>query len=216
SGTPQVFAALAVPLELPHRNVFVSYNFEANYNSPYNWSLPTLFQNGPIESEEVEESRKTKHIAKTSHEERGEEELEEQSGHHSDEQEQETTATPPPTDSPPRERRALLTRTNIYHIFMDKFQRSGFPGESCLLRLICEASAAELSEVNGVLGSLMHVLFSPSTSEPEQLPLRFYQAEHDGWHDHCRYYERNCGESLLELISEPFEEILRRVEHNEM
>lgn len=43
ASSQQVFAALAVPLELPHRNVFVSYNFEANYNSPYNWSLPTLF-----------------------------------------------------------------------------------------------------------------------------------------------------------------------------
>lgn len=37
--------------------------------------------------------------------------------------------------------------------------RSGFSGESCLLRLICETNAAELGELNGVLGSLMHVLF---------------------------------------------------------
>lgn len=27
--------AIAVPLELPHRNVFMSYNFEANYNLPW-------------------------------------------------------------------------------------------------------------------------------------------------------------------------------------
>lgn len=37
--------------------------------------------------------------------------------------------------------------------------RSGFPGEACLLRLICETNSAQLAEVNGVLGSLMHVLF---------------------------------------------------------
>uniref|UniRef100_A0A1A9WF33 Uncharacterized protein n=1 Tax=Glossina brevipalpis TaxID=37001 RepID=A0A1A9WF33_9MUSC len=35
-----LFAAIAVPLDLPHRNVFVSYNFEANYNLPQNWGLP--------------------------------------------------------------------------------------------------------------------------------------------------------------------------------
>ena len=29
-----------MPLDLPHRNVFVSYNFEANYNLPENWDLP--------------------------------------------------------------------------------------------------------------------------------------------------------------------------------
>ncbi|KAH8261466.1 hypothetical protein KR044_009610, partial [Drosophila immigrans] len=200
-----VFAALAVPLELPHRNVFVSYNFEANYNSPYNWSKPTLFQNGPIESEEVELSRKTNH-----------DDIEEQpEGEEIEEEEQETTTTMP-TSEPNRERRELLSRSNIYHILMDKFKRSGFAGESCLLRLICEINAAELGEGNGVLGSLMHVIFSPSTSEPEQLPLRFYQAEHDGWQDHCHYYEGNCGKSLLQLISEPLEEILRRIESNEM
>ncbi|XP_032586660.1 uncharacterized protein LOC6579189 [Drosophila mojavensis] len=194
SSTHGVFAALAVPLELPHRNVFVSYNFEANYNSPYNWSLPTLFQNGPIESEELELSRKA-----TSRLEQADVEG---SGSEGEEA----------TSMPKRERRALLTRSNIYHILMDKFKRSGFSGESCLLRLICETNAAELGELNGVLGSLMHVLFSPSTSEPEQLPLQFYQAERDGWHGHCHHYEQSCGHSLLALISEPFEEMLKRIE----
>ncbi|KAH8370131.1 hypothetical protein KR093_002246, partial [Drosophila rubida] len=200
-----VFAALAVPLELPHRNVFVSYNFEANYNSPYNWSKPTLFQNGPIESEELELSRKTQ--SDDIEEQQEGEQMEDE------EQEQETTTT---TAEPQRERRELLSRSNIYHILMDKFQRSGFAGESCLLRLICEINAAELDEGNGVLGSLMHVIFSPSTSQPEQLPLRFYQAEHDGWQDQCHYYKQHCGKSVLELISEPFEEIFRRIASNEM
>ncbi|XP_023172816.2 uncharacterized protein LOC111600770 [Drosophila hydei] len=204
SSTHGVFAALAVPLELPHRNVFVSYNFEANYNSPYNWSLPTLFQNGPIESEEVELSRKATKLQHADNDS-GEQE-QEQNVEGSGSEEQQTTVMPQ------RERRALLTRSNIYHILMDKFKRSGFAGESCLLRLICEINAAELGELNGVLGSLMHVLFSPSTSEPEQLPLHFYQAELDGWHNQCQHYEQGCGHSLLGLISEPFEQMLQRIE----
>lgn len=32
----QIFVAIAVPVELPDTNVFVSYNFEANYNLPEN------------------------------------------------------------------------------------------------------------------------------------------------------------------------------------
>lgn len=58
--------------------------------------------------------------------------------------------------------------------------------------------------------------YSPSTSESENLPLRYYQAEHDGWNDHCHFYEPGCGESLLELVSEPFEAILNHIETNKV
>lgn len=30
----QILVAISVPLKLPHRNLFMSYNFEANYNMP--------------------------------------------------------------------------------------------------------------------------------------------------------------------------------------
>ncbi|KRF97951.1 uncharacterized protein Dwil_GK21474 [Drosophila willistoni] len=184
ASTHGIFVALAVPIQLPHRNCFVSYNFEANYNSPDSWGIFTIFQNGPIESDESLEV--------------------------------ESSPIPTQTSVVKRKSRSLLTRSNIYHILKDKFERSGFPGEPCLLRLICEVSLSELGEFNGVVGSLMHVIFSPSTSEPEDLPLKYYQAEHDGWHDNCHYYKGNCRESLLDLISEPFEMILKSIEQNEM
>lgn len=41
----QVLVAIAIPLGLAHRNVFVSYNFEANYNMPT--SAPDLIP-GPL------------------------------------------------------------------------------------------------------------------------------------------------------------------------
>ncbi|KAH8306023.1 hypothetical protein KR018_011191 [Drosophila ironensis] len=242
SSTHGIFAAIAVPLELPHRNIFVSYNFEANYNLPTKWEKWTILQNGPIESEEVtdtdtdtdadadaESSRKfagdchncTEEVKVVSQDQEADESQENGIG---------------TTELPKKERksRSLLTRKNIYRIFIDKLKRyvaetnyirhikniyisrSGFQGESCLLRLICETSAAQLDEFNGVLGSLVHVLFSPTTSESEDLPLRYYQAEHDGWNDHCHFYEPGCGESLLDLISEPFEAILHHIEHNKV
>ncbi|KAH8301406.1 uncharacterized protein [Drosophila kikkawai] len=216
SSTHGIFAAIAVPLELPHRNVFVSYNFEANYNLPTNWEKWTIFQNGPIESEEVvaddtETDAEADSARKLSADCQNctSEEIE------AGEEYQEEVET---TEVPIKERkvRSLLTRTNIYRIFIDKLKRSGFQGESCLLRLICESNAAQLDEFNGVLGSLIHVLFSPSTSESEDLPLRYYQAELDGHNDHCHYYEPGCGESLLELISEPFEEIFKHIERNKI
>ncbi|XP_023037939.1 uncharacterized protein LOC6640131 [Drosophila willistoni] len=218
ASTHGIFVALAVPIQLPHRNCFVSYNFEANYNSPDSWGIFTIFQNGPIESDEsleVESSRKILN----GYGNQTQEDVEEENGAEEEDDDAEvetTTAIPTQTSVVKRKSRSLLTRSNIYHILKDKFERSGFPGEPCLLRLICEVSLSELGEFNGVVGSLMHVIFSPSTSEPEDLPLKYYQAEHDGWHDNCHYYKGNCRESLLDLISEPFEMILKSIEQNEM
>ncbi|XP_016979708.1 uncharacterized protein LOC108045048 [Drosophila rhopaloa] len=216
SSTHGIFAAIAVPLELPHRNVFVSYNFEANYNLPTNWEKWTIFQNGPIESEEVVQDTDTDTEAESARKLVDEcqnctMEENEVGGEEQEEVEESTKVT-----HKERKVRSLLTRSNIYRIFIDKLKRSGFQGESCLLRLICETSAAQLDEFNGVLGSLMHVLFSPSTSESEDLPLKYYQAEHDGWNNHCHFYEPGCGESILELISEPFEDILKHIESNKI
>ncbi|XP_016946599.1 uncharacterized protein LOC108022252 [Drosophila biarmipes] len=216
SSTHGIFVAIAVPLELPHRNVFVSYNFEANYNLPANWEKWTIFQNGPIESEEVVEDTDTDTEAESSRKlatgcKNCTVEATEAGGEDQEDVEGATEVV-----SKERKVRSLLTRSNIYRILIDKLKRSGFRGESCLLRLICETSAAQLDEFNGVLGSLVHVLFSPSTSESEDLPLRYYQAEHDGWNDHCHFYEPGCGESILDLISEPFEEILKHIERNKI
>lgn len=44
----QLFLAIAIPLELPHNNVFLSYNFEANYNLPQN---DTTYDYPPIISD---------------------------------------------------------------------------------------------------------------------------------------------------------------------
>ncbi|XP_017835561.1 uncharacterized protein LOC108594937 [Drosophila busckii] len=76
-------------------------------------------------------------------------------------------------------------------------------GELCLLRLICESNAARLGEHNGVLGSLMQVMFSPSSSKDEQLPPRYYLAEQRGQRDECELYEQRCKRSLLDLITRP-------------
>lgn len=63
---------------------------------------------------------------------------------------------------------------------------------------------AQLGEHNGVLGSLMHVMFSPSSSRDEALPQRYYQAELDGVEQQkCVAYEKQCKRSVLQLITRP-------------
>ncbi|KAH8410953.1 hypothetical protein KR222_000829, partial [Zaprionus bogoriensis] len=103
-----------------------------------------------------------------------------------------------------REENSLLSRTKFYEILSRRFEQHGFGnGDSCLLRLICEANNAQLGEHNGVLGSLMHVMFSPSSSRFEALPRRYYQAEEDGREQRCAAYLAQCARSLLDLITRP-------------
>lgn len=38
--------------------------------------------------------------------------------------------------------------------------RAGFNGEECLLKAICETAAEPFAEHNGVLGDIMHIVFT--------------------------------------------------------
>lgn len=68
---------------------------------------------------------------------------------------------------------------------------------------------AQLGEHNGVLGTLMHVMFSPSSSRNEALPQRYYQAELDGeGQQNCAAYEQRCKRSVLQLITRPLAEYI--------
>lgn len=51
----KIFVAIAVPLEAPLTNVFVSYNFEANYNLPEN---STEYEIVPIVERSLQITRK--------------------------------------------------------------------------------------------------------------------------------------------------------------
>ncbi|XP_075168509.1 uncharacterized protein LOC142240688 [Haematobia irritans] len=210
-----IFAAIAVPLDLPHRNVFISYNFEANYNLPTNWGIPpyaTGIEDEDLFDDVVEGRRDSGKSCTTNCTISSQEDIE---GSGEDDEKQSTESpiesTRNSTESWRRKRAALpslLTRTHFYRILIDKFERSGFEGEPCLLRLICETNSSELGDINGVLGSLIHIMFSPTTSRNENLPLKYYQAEVDGIYDQCHHYEEECTESILDLISTPLHEII--------
>ncbi|EDW47845.1 GM19477 [Drosophila sechellia] len=104
----------------------------------------------------------------------------------------------------------IMSRTNFYIMLKDKLERSGYPAESCLLRLICETNSSTLGQVNGLLGSIVHILFTPSSSNDENLDKDYYQAEWDGLrHGDCSSYASQCEENVLDLISRPLHDVLR-------
>ncbi|KAH8284726.1 hypothetical protein KR054_000284 [Drosophila jambulina] len=103
-----------------------------------------------------------------------------------------------------------MSRTNFYIMLKDKLERSGYPGEPCILRLICETNASTLGQVNGLLGSIVHIIFTPSSSDDENLASDYYQAEWDGHrHGDCSSYVGQCEENVLDLISRPLYDVLR-------
>lgn len=114
-----VLIALAIPLDLPHRAVFVSYNFETNFNPP---QKTTDYTQGIL---------------------------------------QKFPSTQAPNGAFPTgdgERRnfdtGLITRKSMYKMVEDHV------GRGCLLRTICDAANEPIGRHNGIVGDLIHVVFS--------------------------------------------------------
>ncbi|EDV37545.2 uncharacterized protein Dana_GF13499 [Drosophila ananassae] len=195
-----IFMAISVPISLTHRNVFLSYNYEFNYYQPEHvYKYPPILMGQDFEDSYLTYPTTGRNAHGVCH-------------NCTDWKLKENTTTNGSTKaSSSREKRALtlMSRTVFYAMIKDKLRRSGFPGEACLLRLICETNASQLGEVNGFLGSLVHIIFSPSSSKDEYLPHEYYQAEWDGLkHQSCVAYTKKCPENVLDLISVPLEQAL--------
>ncbi|KAG7189389.1 hypothetical protein KM043_017036 [Ampulex compressa] len=97
-----------------------------------------------------------------------------------------------------RERRNI-NRAMVYRVLESKFESSGLSGRECLLRAICEASEFPLRH-NGLIGDILHVLFTPTSSQQEQLPQDILDAELLGRNGTCTKYHPRCPLGLFDLI----------------
>ncbi|XP_047532656.1 uncharacterized protein LOC125067861 [Vanessa atalanta] len=145
------FLAIAVPLDIPDRNVFVSYNFESNYAVISNITQidEVIFPNLPVVTARHSRS---------------------------------------------------ITRELAYTTLETKFKEHGMEGKSCMLRNICEAAETPLHH-NGLLGHIMHIVFTPSSSKEEGLDDEYYQAEADGLRGDCDKYLDLCPFSLFDVVT---------------
>ncbi|XP_017068746.1 uncharacterized protein LOC108106290 isoform X1 [Drosophila eugracilis] len=200
-----IFMAISVPIDLPHRNVFLSYNYEFNYYQPEHvYKYPPIlmgqdFEDGYLTYPTTGREAKGRHCQNCT-----DWKIKVNS----------TTSNGSLKKTASREKRALtlMSRSVFYAMLRDKLRRSGFPAEACLLRLICDTNASQLGDVNGFLGSLVHIIFSPSSSKDEHLPHEYYQAEWDGReHQECSAYTNSCKENILDLISVPLEQALSNI-----
>ncbi|XP_055842539.1 uncharacterized protein LOC129909487 [Episyrphus balteatus] len=239
-----IFAALAVPLDLgPHRNVFISYNFEANYNLPVNWQLPAYLEFGDTRrikdsnrDEYLMETNATKNVKhmklKTTKQNTQKNVKSDKLTDHNVIEENVIEITEASNDSISssnnasltlnatiaeenesendinRERRSLLSRRTFYSMLKQRLEMHGYNGQGCLLRLICETNASGIGEINGFLGSVMHIIFAPSSSKDEQLSNAYYKAEFNGQQSQCKRYWKKCPHNILDFISTPVYDII--------
>ncbi|XP_058449394.1 uncharacterized protein LOC131429338 [Malaya genurostris] len=199
-----LIAAIAVPLGVPDRNIFVSYNFEINYNNP---TQSNIFTEGffnyirgiapPLESPVLKINRALK----------GNPEVEDATEITTSEDVQLDTSTlaqmqrRSPRDLFDRYPKKFITRKKIYHAIEEQLKKNGLNGKKCLLRTICEAAEIPMVDNNGVIGDLIHIILSPSTSEDEHLPAEFHKAEILGLEGNCRKYRKHCKLNVLDLFS---------------
>ncbi|EDV56044.2 uncharacterized protein LOC6549556 [Drosophila erecta] len=182
-----IFMAISVPLSLKNRNVFLSYNYEFNYYQPEHvYKYPPILM-----GDNWEDSYLTYNTTGG------------RSGSRSFRAVDDNSLTKKRT-------LPIMSRTNFYIMLKDKLERLGYPAESCLLRLICETNSSTLGQVNGLLGSIVHILFTPSSSSDENLDKAYYQAEWDGLrYGDCSSYGSQCEENVLDLISRPVHDVLK-------
>ncbi|XP_058055626.1 uncharacterized protein LOC131207035 [Anopheles bellator] len=168
--------AIAVPLGVPDRNIFVSYNFEQNYNTPTQandftegfgnfihgiveeLTSPTLIVPGPSINVTPREMKKTG---------------------------------------------PQITRRRLFRIIREHLQNQNFNGKACLQRIICEASLHQFAESNGVIGDLVQIMLSPSMSKSEKLPDDYVAPERVGKSGSCDRYRSDCPKDPLQMIMGP-------------
>ncbi|XP_076763337.1 uncharacterized protein LOC143430798 [Xylocopa sonorina] len=102
-------------------------------------------------------------------------------------------------DTETRRRRRSLDRATLYQVVENKFANYGYQGHECLLRAICETSEHPLRH-NGLIGDILHVIFTPTSSRHERLPQDILQAEVAGRNGSCSNYQPRCPVGLFDLI----------------
>ncbi|EDW69813.1 uncharacterized protein [Drosophila virilis] len=177
-GSIGLLAAVAIPLDLTYRNVYMAFNFESNYGLPSNDSYNQWIDRWDLDEGFLGIGSDVTPI----------------DGRNDDKLEKRSISTPP-----------RFTRHDFYRAIVSYLGQYGYNGSACLLRTICEVTAAPLDAHNGVLGSIFKILFMPTTSAAEQRLQHvdsLYEATELGTRGlNCADYVAGCAHSMLDMIS---------------
>ncbi|GAB0088583.1 uncharacterized protein DMENIID0001_030400 [Sergentomyia squamirostris] len=209
-----ILCAIAVPLDIPHRNVFMSYNFEGNYNMP---TTVTDIIPGPLNRLELvnyrgfgqkNEADDLLSVTETYNRTVIEENARQFKKMENSTVTERTILKSSKVTKSPHKRyvsNSLFTRKKIYKMLEGKLRSHGHFGKPCLLRAICEEAEEPIHDHNGVLGDIIHIILTPSTSIREDLHPEYYKAEELGRSGECSKYKKYCPCNILDYISKVIE-----------
>uniref|UniRef100_A0A1B0D6N7 Uncharacterized protein n=1 Tax=Phlebotomus papatasi TaxID=29031 RepID=A0A1B0D6N7_PHLPP len=218
--------AIAIPVDLVQRHVFNSFNFAANYAVPRNatdyTTIPARFPNDYSRRSERSIINRKWFYRMTSNYlrnsgfngtscllrticEASETPLNQENGLHGEILQIILSPSSSIDEGLPRafyeaEEQGKLANCGVYSKFCPE-SLYGHPGKPCLLRAICDEAADPINEDNGVLGDVIHIILTPSTSVREDLNPEYYKAEELGHSGDCSKYKKYCHQSLIDLIS---------------
>ncbi|XP_076283262.1 uncharacterized protein LOC143210357 [Lasioglossum baleicum] len=101
-------------------------------------------------------------------------------------------------------------RAAVYDILKSELDRKGIDGKSCLKRDICEAAATPLKD-EGLIGELLHLLFSPDDGNVLDMDQEYLDATAAGRrHENCSTIYSLCpdGLGILDRISTVYEQFI--------
>ncbi|KAM8703733.1 hypothetical protein ACLKA7_008375 [Drosophila subpalustris] len=99
-----------------------------------------------------------------------------------------------------------MYRWVIYRSIEMVLQNMDLPGRSCLLRVICEHAALPLTHESGLLGELIHIVLTPSSSSDHYVlhtDREYLASERFGKRGgNCKAaYGRKCPRCPIDLVS---------------
>ncbi|XP_043677077.1 uncharacterized protein LOC122633348 isoform X1 [Vespula pensylvanica] len=107
-----------------------------------------------------------------------------------------------------RRRRKSIDRTTIYSMLESKFKSIGYPARQCLLKSICETTQLDWKLNAGVLGDLLHILFTPSSSRFEvDLHKEYAEAEKVDGTRKCSEIYSTCKYGIYDYITLPYQDL---------
>ncbi|XP_055846079.1 uncharacterized protein LOC129912024 [Episyrphus balteatus] len=94
-----------------------------------------------------------------------------------------------------------ISRWSVYATIESVIENYGYDGRECLLQAICETSTTKFSKRISVLGELMHILLTPTSSFDEsEKDIQFYfAAQKSGKAGKCEDF--HCPFSVLKQLS---------------
>ncbi|KAK2586398.1 hypothetical protein KPH14_010685 [Odynerus spinipes] len=102
-----------------------------------------------------------------------------------------------------------IDRSTVYSMLESKLESIGYPARQCLLRTICETAQASWNLNAGVLGDILRILFTPSSSRAEaDLRAEYAEAEKvDVTTRECSEIYSTCKHGIYDYITLPYQDL---------